>query len=145
MSKAGASGARSRARELLVQALYQMQIADHDVRELRSQFKARPEYQGVDKKHFDAAMTAICEDVEAIDVALEEFADRPIEQLDPVEKAILYLGYYELLAVVAVPYRVVINEAVNLARKFGGEDGHKYINAVLDRASAKLRTAEHGS
>jgi len=145
MAKGGAAGARSRARELLVQALYQMQIADHDLRELRLQFKARPEYQGVDKEYFDAAMTAICTHIDDIESSLDEYADRPIEQLDPVEKAILYMGYHELEVVIAVPYRVVINEAVTLARRFGAEDGHKYINALLDRASKKLRPVEQNS
>lgn len=141
MSKA-ASGARGRARELLVQALYQMQLTGHDLPELRSQFGHRPEYQRVDKAYFDNALAAICNDSEAIDSALDELADRPVAHLDPVEKAILLLGYHELQSVVDVPYRVVINEAVNLAKRFGAEDGHKYINALLDRASEKLRRAE---
>ena len=143
MSKRGSSGARSRARELLVQALYQMQLADHDLRELRLQFHGRPEYERVDKEYFDAALVAICNDKDAIESALDEFADRPLTQLDPVAQSFLYLGYHELNNVIDVPYRVVINEAVNLARRFGAEDGHKYINALLDKASVTLRTAEH--
>jgi N utilization substance protein B len=143
MSKRKSSGARSRARELLVQALYQKQITGHDLRELRVQFHGRPEYERVDKEYFDEALSAICSDTDAIESALDEYADRPLTQLDPVEKSILYLGYHELNNVIEVPYRVVINEAVNLARRFGAEDGHKYINALLDKASVKLRTAEH--
>ena len=142
MSKTGATGARRRARELLVQALYQMQITGHDLRELQSQFTARPEYDRVDKRYFDDALAAVCADTAAIEQSLAEYADRPVAQLDPVEKAILLLGYHELQSVVDVPYRVVINEAVNLAKRFGAEDGHKYINALLDRASANLRSAE---
>lgn len=141
MSKS--AGARSRARELLVQALYQQQIAGHDLPELRRQFQERPEYERVDKKYFDDALAAVCDGADAISKKLDDFADRPIEQLDPVEKAILMLGYHELQSLADVPYRVVINEAVNLAKRFGAEDGHKYINALLDRASEQLRSAEH--
>jgi transcription antitermination protein NusB len=128
---------------LLVQALYQMQITGHDLRELRSQFSQRPEYERVDQAYFDAALAAICNGIDDIETGIGEFADRPIEQLDPVERGILLLGCYELQSVTDVPYKVVINEAVNLARRFGAEDGYKYINALLDRASKKLRPAEH--
>jgi transcription antitermination protein NusB len=128
---------------LLVQALYQMQITGHDLRELRSQFSQRPEYERVDQAYFDAALAAICNGIDDIETVIDELADRPIEQLDPVERSILLLGCYELQSVTDVPYKVVINEAVNLARRFGAEDGYKYINALLDRASKKLRPAEH--
>ena len=141
MSKA--VSARTRSRELLVQALYQMQITGHDLGELRSQFLARPDYQKVDQDYFDELLEAICSDVPAIESAIDEYADRPVNQLDPVEKSILFVGYHELSTVIDVPYKVVINEAVNLAKRFGAVDSHKYINALLDRASAKLRTAEH--
>jgi transcription antitermination protein NusB len=143
VSKPATKGKRGRARELLVQALYQMQITGHDLRELRSQFSQRPEYERVDQAYFDAALAAICNGIDEIETAIDEFADRPIEQLDPVERGILLLGCYELQSVTDVPYKVVINEAVNLARRFGAEDGYKYINALLDRASKKLRPAEH--
>lgn len=141
MSKA--VSARTRARELLVQALYQMQITGHDITELRSQFRDRSEYQRVDQDYFDKVLQAICADTGSIEAALDEYADRPIEQLDPVEKAILYIGYHELAALTDVPYKVVINEAVNLTKRFGAQDGHKYINALLDRASETLRPVEH--
>jgi len=139
MSKGKKVSARTRARELLVQALYQMQITDHDSRELFSQFKVRDEYQRVDQDYFDDALSVICENLATLEEGIDEFADRPIEQLDPVERGILLLGYHELQSVPDVPFRVVINEAVMLARRFGAEDGHKYVNAVLDRASKKLR------
>lgn len=142
MSKSKSPGKRGRSRELLVQALYQMQITGHDLRELRSQFKGRPEYERIDKEYFDEALAAICDGIEDIEKGIDEYADRPIDQLDPVERGILLLGFYELQSVAEVPYKVVINEAVNLAKRFGAEDGHKYINAVLDRASKNLRSAE---
>ena len=143
MSKSTKGGKRGRSRVLLVQALYQMQITGHDLRELRSQFKDRPEYERVDQDYFDDALKIICENREDIESAIAEFADRPVEQLDPVERGILLLGFYELQSVTDVPYRVVINEAVNLAKRMGAEDGYKFINALLDRASKKLRPAEH--
>ena len=143
MSKSKKGGKRGRARVLLVQALYQMQITGHDLRELRLQFKDRPEYKQVDQDYFDDALKTICDHREDIESAIAEFADRPVEQLDPVERGILLLGFYELQSVTDVPYRVVINEAVNLAKRMGAEDGYKYINALLDRASKKLRPAEH--
>lgn len=143
MSKSKAGGKRGRSRVLAVQALYQMQITGHDLRELRSQFTDRPEYERVDQDYFDDALKTICENREEIELGIAEFADRPVEQLDPVERGILLLGYYELQSVLNVPYRVVINEAVNLAKRMGAEDGYKFINALLDRASKKLRPAEH--
>jgi N utilization substance protein B len=142
MSKSSTAGKRGRARLLLVQALYQMQITGHDLRELRSQFEGRPEFERVDQDYFGDALKTICENREEIESGLAEFADRPVEQLDPVERGILLLGYYELQSVTDVPYRVVINEAINIAKRMGAEDGYKFINALLDRASKKLRPAE---
>lgn len=143
MSKPAASRARRQARELLVQALYQMQIAGHDRAELARQFRERPEYERVDREFFDEALRAIVAAQDALEAQAAGFADRPLAQLDPVERGILLLGFYELGERLEIPFRVVINEAVNLARRFGAEDGHKYINAVLDRAALELRPAEH--
>ena len=144
MSKSGSSGARSRAREVLLQLLYQKQITGHDLQELRSQVRDRKEDGFVDQQYFDDALAAICGNIDAIVETISEFADRPVDHLDPIEKSILLLGFYELQSVPEVPYRVIINEAVNLARRFGAEDGYKYVNALLDRASKKLRPEEHG-
>lgn len=140
MAKSKSIGARSRARELIVQALYQMQITGHDISELLQQFHTRPDYARTDQTYFDATLTAICEDIEGLDQCIDEFADRPVAQLDPVERGILLLGFYELRSKPDLPYKVVINESVNLTKKFGALDGHKYINALLDRAAIKLRT-----
>lgn len=142
MSKSASSGARSRARDLVVQALYQMQIAGHDEAELVEQFHERPEYQRVDKDYFDDVIAGICKHTLALEESIDELADRPISQLDPVEKGILLLGFYELRCKPDIPYKVVINESVNLAKRFGAVDGHKYINALLDRAAKKLRPPE---
>ena len=140
MAKADSQGARSRARELIVQSLYQMQITGHDESELRTQFHERPDYQRVDQQYFDNVLGAVCRDQEKLERAIDEFADRPVAQLDPVERAILLLGFHELRSMPDIPYKVVINESVNLAKRFGAVDGHKYINALLDRAAAKLRS-----
>ena len=139
MARSETGGARSRARELIVQSLYQKQITGHDVRELLRQFHDRPDYQRVDQAYFDEVLKAVCGDVDDLEKSIDEFADRPLSQLDPVERGILLLGFYELQSRVDVPYKVVINESVNLARRFGAVDGHKYINALLDRAAEKLR------
>lgn len=143
MSKS--AGARSRSRELAVQALYQAQLAGHDKHELLRQFHERPEYARVDKRFFDELLNAICDTGKTIQAKIKDYADRPIEQLDPVELAVLMIGFYELESRMDVPFRAVINEAVNLARRFGAEDGHKYVNAVLDRAVKELRASEFSS
>jgi N utilization substance protein B len=142
MAKRASPGRRSRARELIVQSLYQMQIADHDADELLAQFRERPDYNRVDQPFYEQAITGICGQIAELEKRLEEFADRPLAQLDPVEKGILLLGIYELFMQPDVPFKVVINESVNLAKRFGAADGHKYINAVLDRAVKEYRSAD---
>ena len=139
MSRSDSQGARSRARELIVQSLYQMQITGHDESELKAQFHDRPDYKRVDKKYYDDVLGAVCRSQDALEKSIDALADRPVAQLDPVEKGILLLGFYELQSVSDVPYKVVINESVNLAKRFGAVDGHKYINALLDRAAEKFR------
>jgi len=128
----------------MLQSLYQAQIAGHDKFELLRQAHERPEYERVDKEYFDELLPAICDSRVDLERRIAEFADRPLAQLDPVEMAILLIGSYELLSRTDVPYRAVINEAVNLAKRFGAEDGHKYVNAVLDRAVKSLRPREAG-
>jgi N utilization substance protein B len=139
VAKADQQGARSRARELIVQLLYQMQITGHEEAELKAQVHERPDYQRVDKAYFDDVLGAVCGDLASLDKIIDEFADRPVAQLDPVERGILLLGVYELRSMPDIPYKVVINESVNLAKRFGAVDGHKYINALLDRAATSLR------
>jgi N utilization substance protein B len=144
MTAQSSSGARTRARELLLQALYQKQIAGHDCAELLSQFREQAAYERVDQPYFDELLAAICKHQEDLEKSVAEVIDRPIEQLDPVERAALLIGFYELTSRIDVPYRVVINEGVNLARRFGAVDGHKYINACLDKAAVALRDVERG-
>jgi N utilization substance protein B len=142
MSKADSAGARSRSRELILQALYQKQLTGYDCEELVRQFKERDEYQRADQKYFDEILLPICQRQTALEAKISEFADRPLSLLDPVEMAILLLGFFELTERYDVPYRVVINESVNLAKRFGAVDGYKYINALLDKAADKLRPEE---
>lgn len=134
--------ARTRSRELVLQALYQAQIAGHDKTELLRQFRERDEYGRVDHRYFEDVLTAVCDEVAHLTDIVVGHADRPFEQLDPIERAILLIGCYELESRKDVPRRAVINEAVNLAKRFGAQDGYKYVNAVLDRASRALRPAD---
>ena len=142
MSKASAAGARTRSRELMVQALYQKQIAGHDCSELVAQFHDDKAYERVDQAFFDELFPAICRTQAELEQTIDTLIDRPLDQLDPIELSILLIGVYELESRIDIPYRVVINEGVNLAKRFGATDGHKYINACLDVAAASLREIE---
>jgi len=136
------AGARTRARELMVQALYQKQIAGHSTAELLSQFHEQVAYDRVDQAFFDEQFPAISDGQEDLEKKIDAFIDRPLEQLDPVEMAILLIGVYELGSRIDIPYRVVINECVNLTKRFGSIEGHKYINACLDVAAKSFREIE---
>jgi N utilization substance protein B len=139
LAKSDQHSARSRARELIVQALYQAQITGHDEAELKDQIHARPDYRRVEKSYFDDGLAYILKFQAALEADIDGLADRPVANLDPIEKSILLLGFYELKSTPDVPFKVIINESVNLAKRFGAIDGHKYINAVLDRAVKKYR------
>ena len=136
------AGARTRARELMVQALYQKQIAGHSTAELVAQFREDTSYARVDQAFFDELFPAISNAQEALEKKIESLIDRPLEQLDPIELSILLIGVQELEARIDIPYKVVINEGVNLAKRFGAVDSHKYINACLDGAAQSLRAIE---
>jgi transcription antitermination protein NusB len=141
-SVAGGAGARTRARELMVQALYQKQIAGHSTSELVTQFHEQAAYGRVDQAYFDEQFPAISRSQSELEKKIDALIDRPLEQLDPVELAILLIGVYELESRIDIPYRVVINEAVNLAKRFGSVEGHKYVNACLDLAAKTYRETE---
>ena len=140
--KGKGAGTRTRARELMVQALYQKQIAGHSTSELTSQFQEQVAYERVDQTYFDEQFKAISNSQDELEKKVDELIDRPLEQLDPVELAILLIGGYELESRIDIPYKVVINEGVNLAKRFGSVEGHKYINACLDVAAKSLREIE---
>ncbi len=141
-SSSKGAGARTRARELMVQALYQKQLADHSTSELMSQFHEQVAYERVDQEYFDEQFPAISNSQDELEKKIDELIDRPLEQLDPVELAILLIGVYELESRIDIPFRVVINECVNLAKRFGSIEGHKYINACLDAAAKTFREIE---
>jgi N utilization substance protein B len=139
MARAAHTGARSRAREMIVQSLYQLQITGTSEADLLRQFRDHPDYERVDQEYFDETLSAICRSTNELEQSIDKLADRPLSQLDPVERGILLLGIYELREKPDVPFKVVINESVNIAKRFGAVDGHKYINALLDRAVKELR------
>ena len=134
--------ARSLSRRLVLQALYQWQMTGQSFPELRNQYSSDEGYAEVDPEFFQQLLQGVIEDSAALDAMIGEWLDRPVAQLDPVEHAVLLIGVEELRAHVEVPYKVVLNECVELTKKFGATDGHKFINAVLDRAARQLRAAE---
>jgi len=125
-----------------MQALYQWQIGAQAATEIEAQFASGEELDGADKEYFGELLRECVARHPDLDALIVPHIDRPVEQLDPVEHAILLVGIYELSARLDVPYRVVINEGVELSKRFGATDGHKYVNAVLDKAARALRTAE---
>jgi N utilization substance protein B len=136
---------RSRSRSLAVQALYQWQMAGQDIADIIDHFLLEQDPKTFDTTYFAELVRGVPARVDALDQALAAFVDRRIEQVDPVERAILRLGAYELTEHPEIPYRVVINEAVELAKTFGAEKGHRYVNGVLDRAARDLRPIEAAS
>ncbi len=142
MASTKGAGARTRARELMVQALYQKQIAGHSTAELFEQFQQQAAYQRVDQDYFNELFPAISDGQDALQERIDDLIDRPLAQLDPVELAILLIGVHELQHRIDIPYRVVVNESVNLAKRFGSIEGYKYINACLDVAAQAIRTIE---
>jgi N utilization substance protein B len=136
-----AATGRHGTRRLLVQALYQHQLAGHTAAELLEQYSAQKDFGKIDGKYFRQLLEEILADPQALDTLIGADADRPVAQLDPVEHGILWLGLAELRWHPEVPVKVVITESVQLAKEFGAQDGHRYINALLDRLAAKLRPA----
>ena len=139
------SRARSLSRRLAMQALYQWQMTGQSFPELRNQFASDEGYPEVDPEYFQQLLQGVVEGSAELDAMLAQWLDRPVAQLDPVEHAVLLIGVQELRQHPEVPYRVVLNEGVELAKKFGATEGHKFINAVLDRAARSLRAAEQAA
>jgi N utilization substance protein B len=137
------SGARKVARKLALQALYRWQLNACEWQDLVSEFATDADMPRADAEYFQALIAAITRSHDELDAALAPLLDRSPAQLDPVEHALLLIGSYELQHRPEVPFRVVINEAVTLARRFGATDGHKFINGVLDRAARLWRVEEH--
>jgi transcription antitermination protein NusB len=134
--------ARRRSRELAVQGLYAWQLSKEPAAGLRSQLADSDDFDKADAQYFDRLLRGTIEQAAEIEREIAPALDRKPEQLSPVERAILLLAAFELRNSPEVPYKVVINEAVELAKSFGGTDGHKYVNGVLDRLAKALRPSE---
>ena len=137
------SSQRSVARKLALQALYRWQLNECPWQDLIQEFGDADDMPRADREYFRELVEGVWRAREALDAQLASWADRGPALLDPIEHAILLIGVYELTSRQDVPFRVIINEAVTLARRFGATDGHKYVNAVLDRAARALRPDEH--
>lgn len=136
--------ARSLSRRLALQALYQLQINPRSWQDTHQQFAEDPEAERVDRDYFKELIAAIVPGSAALDAELAKFSEIAPAELDPIEHAALWLGLHELAAHPELPYRVVLAEAVELTKRFGATDGHKFVNAVLDRAARELRPLEYG-
>ncbi len=136
--------ARARARRYAMQALYQRDLSGTALHDIRDQFLESEDFSRADQDYFIELFNNVTKDIDIIDNNISANIDRPLPRLDPVERAILRIAVYELVYRPEIPYRVVINEAVQLARKFGAEQGHAFVNAVLDKAALALRASEYG-
>ena len=130
---------RQRARELLIKALYQWQLAGHSAAEIMAQFSALEDFGKCDGAYFDELLAIVLDDVAALDELIGRYAARGVDQLDAVGRAVLLLGLAELKHREDVPPKVAINEAVELAKRYGAAESFKFINAVMDRASRDLK------
>ena len=138
------TGKRSRARHYAVQALYQWQMTGQNVSEIDHQFLAEQDVRTFEVAYFQDLVHGVPANLSALDDQLSPLLDRALASVDPVERAILRLGAYELMRHPEVPYRVAIDEAVELAKVFGAEQGHKYVNGVLDKMAKMVRPSEVG-
>lgn len=134
--------ARSRARRRALQAVYAWQLSGTRAREVIAQFAHEQAKEIADLEYFEDLVLGVDRHVDALDDALAPFLDRDIDQVDPIERAALRIAAYELRERRDVPYRVVINEAIESVKRFGAEHGHTYVNGVLDRAAAEWRSPE---
>ena len=134
--------ARRRSREFALQGLYSWLLAGQPASDIVEQLEASRGFERADGAYFDALLRGAIEQQAELEQALAACLDRKLKELSPVERAILLLGAWELKNLPDVPYRVVINEGVELAKSFGGTDGHKYVNGVLDKLAKSLRVQE---
>jgi N utilization substance protein B len=139
------SQARTNARKAAVQALYQWQMTGQSLIEIERQFLEEERLKDAQKSYFTELFHGVPKNLEAIDHTLSEFVDRPVDMIDPVERAILRIGVYELVNRLDMPYRVVLNEGINLAKYFGADGSHKYVNGILDKVAQQKRTVEINS
>jgi N utilization substance protein B len=141
---AAGRSARRRARELALQGLYEWLVGGHDAGAIEGHLVERDDFERADAEHFRTVFRGAIDDAQALRAEIGRFIDREIKDLSPVEHAVLLIGAFELKHRMEIPYRVVINEAVELAKGFGGTEGFKYVNGVLDKLAAQLRVQETG-
>ncbi|NTV95404.1 MAG: transcription antitermination factor NusB [Thiobacillus sp.] len=135
-------GNRRLSRELALRALYQWRLTGDDLARLLVQAEEAEEYADANVEFLKVLLEGVLAEAEALNQALAAHLDRPVDQLSPIEHGILLIGAYELSHSLDVPYKVAINEAVNLAKAYGGTDGHKYVNGVLDKLAKDVRRIE---
>jgi N utilization substance protein B len=134
--------ARRRSRELATQGLYQWLLSGSPRGEIDAQLRGAQGYDKADQEHLDALLHGVIKEADIISAELQPCLDRPLDQLSPVERAVLMVAAFEFKHHLDIPYRVVINEAIELTKTFGGSDGHKYVNGVLDKLAVQLRPTE---
>jgi N utilization substance protein B len=137
------SGARHRARRAALQSLYQWQATGQAASEIVDQFSAEESFAKLDQDYFKRILVGVIDNVGDLDASLTPFLNRPLHQVDPIERAVLRLAAFELAHCPDVPWRVIINESVELARTFGAEQGHRFVNGVLDKLAPSLRSEIH--
>lgn len=142
MAEQGRFERRKRSRRRALQAIYQWQITGQDAEEILGQFRDKQDLSLVDEAHFEALLRGVIKETEDLDRKLEPFLDRPIKQVDLMERVVIRIGAWELMYALDMPYRVVLDESVDLARRFGSEQGHAFVNAVLDKAAKSWRSGE---
>jgi N utilization substance protein B len=140
--KAGSKSDRSRAREFALQGLYQSIVGRNAVDEVDSFTRDLAGFNKADAAHFDALLHGCVDHSAELDALIQPLLDRPWAEISPIEHAVMWIGVYEMQHCLDVPWRVVINECIELAKEFGGTDGHKYVNAVLNGLAPKLRAVE---
>jgi transcription antitermination protein NusB len=140
--RAGPRSPRRRARELALQGLYEWLLGGGDAESIESHIAEMDGFAKADRPHFEALLRGAIAQAAALDAMLARHLDRDTALLSPVEHAVLMLGAYELANCADIPYRVAISEAVELTKTYGGTDGHKYVNGVLDKCAADLRPNE---
>ena len=141
-ARARPKSARRRARELALQGLYEWLVSGSDPGLVDAHMREQEGFDKCDGAHFDALLHGCILEAADLDAVLAKFVDRKTTELSPVEHAVLMIGAYELKHCLDIPYKVAINEAVELAKSFGGTDGHKYVNGVLDKTAAQFRATE---
>ena len=140
--KSSAKSARSRSREFALQALYQHIVGKNEASDIDVFTRDLSGFHKADSAHYDALLYGCTEQAQALDALIGPKLDRSFAEISPVEHAVMWIGVYELQHCLDVPWRVVLNECIELAKDFGGTDGHKYVNAVLNGLAPELRSAE---